>query len=167
VIAITLTALGATGPAAYAADASHLGPAAMTLTRTDSAVGTPGRPVQISPLHQVVLSETANGTAISVYTYNYYYACSTSNCTGARAWVWFNATYSGSQVWINGTVHCGSSYFWQITWCGQTNNGVSYLNTGANFNQYYLRMNIFANDGGCVEWGNAPQFATGDCEVHV
>jgi hypothetical protein len=69
------------------------------------------------------------------------------------------ATYSETQIWINGKVECGSTQGWVVSWCSNTNNGKAYLNVGMNltnpYGSWYERMNIYANNSGCNIWGSS------------
>jgi hypothetical protein len=100
----------------------------------------------------------------NVYTYNSLTLCHSSCSQSGGSWVEMRtyATYSRSQVWINGHVSCSSGGDWIVTWCGVGGgNGTAELNIGANFGsppggEDYVRMNIIQNGAGCYSWGYAP-----------
>jgi hypothetical protein len=72
------------------------------------------------------------------------------------------ATYSETQVWINGKVFCKPyKGTMNITWCGVGGgNGTGELNIGDNFTfpnakgTFYERMNILTGGSGCETWGS-------------
>ena len=99
--------------------------------------------------------------AESVYTTNSIQRClfGTNLCMTLQAF----ATYSSTQIWINGHVSCSQAgNAATITWCGVGGgNGTATLNIGVNWNWpslrangLYERMNIKANHGGCATWGS-------------
>jgi hypothetical protein len=101
--------------------------------------------------------------AASAGTYSYSEEDLCLEYSGCSIGVYFDvyATYTSSQIWINGHVKCGTfgsnAVYVGITWCGNTNNGINYLNIGVNWNYEgewsgYARMNIFADDGTCNSW---------------
>jgi hypothetical protein len=120
-------------------------------------------------LAPILVTGTAN--AATTYSVSYINRCATvsgsqnKDCFHLGAY----ATYSQSQVWINGSVFC-NVYSGNVTktWCGVGGgNGTGALNIGVNFNMsgvkgLYERMNILAGgnvayggDGpGCSTWGS-------------
>jgi hypothetical protein len=109
-------------------------------------------------------SAATAASAESVYTYNSITLCHPSCSQSGGSWVTVQvyATYSRSQVWINGRVKCSTGGDWLYTWCGLGGpNGKAVLNVGVNFGpppggQWYLRLNIIQNGAGCYEQANAP-----------
>lgn len=82
------------------------------------------------------------------------------------------ATYSQTQIWINGKVECGSTQGWVVSWCSNTNNGQAWLNVGMNlvnpYGSWYARNNIYANNSGCSYWGSSQlTLEYWECEVQV
>ena len=118
-------------------------------------------------------SLAAAGTANAATTYSVSYINRCATVSGSQNKDCFHlgtyATYSQTQVWINGSVFCKPySGSVKITWCGVGGgNGTGALNIGDNFTfsgvgGLYERMNIFAGgnvayggDGpGCSTWGS-------------
>jgi hypothetical protein len=97
---------------------------------------------------------------LSVYTIN---SIDVSNPSGLNAYFALYATFSATQVWVNTyngkNVTCNAQPGWAYSWCNITNNGQVYLNAGMNldnaFGSWYVRMNIYANYGGCRYWWGA------------
>ena len=121
----------------------------------------------------MLASPLAAGTANAVTTYTW---SNIDRCASVRGSqnndcieLGANSTYSQTQVWINGSVHC-RAYSGSVTysWCGVGGgNGTRALNIGVNFTfsgigGLYERMNLFAGgntayggDGpGCHMWGS-------------
>jgi hypothetical protein len=104
--------------------------------------------------------------AESVYTLTTMNRCFADQIYAECVKFYANTTYSSTQIWINGIVHCswssGSYATVNITWCGVGGgNGTAYLNIGANWNVpswdangLYERVDIIANDGNCTQAGN-------------
>lgn len=71
------------------------------------------------------------------------------------------STYTGTQIWINGSVHCSATPGWAaVSWCGVGGgNGTATLNIGDNLAARnwtaYDRVNIYANAAGCYGWGGS------------
>jgi hypothetical protein len=157
-LALTLGAFAATVPSALAATAAHANPAvALATTTTFVPAGTAHAP----HLRLRITSRKISSSGLSVYTYNEITACNSSCSVSAH--MDFYATYSASQVWINGRVNC-SGIGAKVTWCGNTNNGQSYLDTGMNFDGYWLRDDIYADGHGCKYRGDVPYYNWVDCE---
>jgi hypothetical protein len=89
----------------------------------------------------------------------------------AYAWNWAGdygyttfgtySTYTSTQIWINGKVHCSATEGWAaVSWCGVGGgNGTAHLNIGDNLEARnwtaYNRINIYANAAGCYVWGGS------------
>lgn len=154
-LALTLGAFAVTSPSALAATAAHAHPAVASATTTTFV---PAGVAHDPNLRLRITSRKISSSGLSVYTYNEISACN-SSCS-VYADMNFYATYSASQVWINGKVNCSSI----VTWCGNTNNGQSYLDTGMDFDGYWLRDDISADGQGCKYRGDVPYYNWVHCE---
>lgn len=117
----------------------------------------------------VALSVTAGNAANaanakSVYTHTEIIRCQISGRpTNGCIDIFTNATYSGTQIWVNGNVQCIPTSFdgkARTTWCGVGGgNGTATLDVGANWTDsegnFYQRVNIPANGNTGIS-GNWP-----------
>lgn len=85
------------------------------------------------------------------------------NAAGEYGYATFGtmSTYTSTQIWINGTVHCSATESWAaVSWCGVGGgNGTAHLNIGVNLESRnwtaYARANLYANAAGCYVWGGS------------
>ena len=119
-----------------------------------------------------MLSLPATAANADVYTHTDMVRCYHVVADEACVEIFANSTYSGSQVWINGSVHC---YLWynallgsneqHLDWCGVGGgNGTATLNIGINWTDafegasipyLYERIDIPASGSEtCTSWGS-------------
>jgi hypothetical protein len=125
------------------------------------------RPGRASTVQKAVGLRVASSSS-DIYLNGFLQACaaltSGGSCNTSNWWVddWFAATYSGSQVWNNGTPHCTSNHT-NVTWCSYVGNGTSVLQEGFNFgNNGYARLHIDAGFGTCYVYTNSYSYPYGD-----
>ena len=125
------------------------------------------RPARPSAVQKAVGLRVASADS-DIYLNGYLQACaaltSGNSCDTSKWWVddYFAATYSGSQVWNNGTPHCDSNHT-NVTWCSYVDNGTSVLQEGFNFGTNgYARMHIDAGFGTCYVYTNSYSYPYGD-----
>jgi hypothetical protein len=107
-------------------------------------------------------------SAESVYVKNYMTRCFADQLLVGCVYFQAYATYSATQVWINGSVYCEGEGFdgnppapVDVTWCGVGGgNGTGFLNVGVNWNVpawdangLYERMDIVSGGEGCTSFG--------------
>ena len=159
-LALTVGTSVTSVPSALAATAAPASRAAALGTTTPLVAAGPAHTARLLRMTSRVISHSGS----TVYTFNDIVSCNDS-CS-VTADLNFHATISSTQVWINGKVNC-SSQGSKVTWCGNTNNGTSYLDTGMNFDGYWLRADIYPRDHtsyACNYRGNVPYFHWVDCE---
>lgn len=125
------------------------------------------RPGRASTVQKAVGLRVASPDS-DIYLNGYLQACaaltSGNSCDTSKWWVddYFAATYSGSQVWNNGTPHCASNHT-NVTWFSYVDNGTSVLQEGFNFGTNgYARMHIDAGFGTCYVYTNSYSYPYGD-----
>jgi hypothetical protein len=113
-----------------------------------------------------IISNSTVSSAASTYYSGYGEVCGGTTAGSCQSWwvdLHFGVTASGNQAWVNGftSAWCTAGGT-NITWCGYTGNGTSFLSIGANFgNGGWVRLYVQPNGGGgaffsdgWVSWAN-------------
>jgi hypothetical protein len=158
-LVLTLGVFATAASPALAAPAHASRAMAPATTTSFALAGT----AQAQHLRLKVTSREISSSGSTVYTYTEITACNDS-CS-VTVTLYFHATLSTTQVWINGKVTCDVLGA-KATWCGNTNNGKNYLDTGVNFDGYWLRADVYPqnHNPGCIYRGDAPYEHWVHCE---